>query len=178
MGISLLIILGIVIGSKPMPEDNVAVIYGKVNTSAVTGESTVFTTVKIDFPEGFNKDNCVVVSTGIKRTSENNGYSFEHTSLTDPRTWLRGGIGRIVTFNYHNDGKITFSIETPFTEAYEFEYKIVLMKIEPDVSNYELGDVNMDGQVTEADYTLLQNYLNGTGTLNEKQFKLADMDSN
>ena len=27
------------------------------------------------------------------------------------------------------------------------------------VNDYELGDINMDGQVTEADYTLLQNYL-------------------
>ena len=49
------------------------------------------------------------------------------------------------------------------------------MKINPDISDYESGDVNMDGEITQEDLTLIQSYILGTETLTGKQFKLADM---
>ena len=55
-------------------------------------------------------------------------------------------------------------------------FKIVLMKL-PEISNteYKLGDVNGDGNVTQADLTLVQNYIQGTQALTDKQQKAADV---
>ena len=165
-----------------MPEDNIAVIYGKMTLEANTQEALDIglekqTKLNIDFPTGFNKDSCVCVAFGMKKIEDRN-YSYE-TAFPSSLRFITGSFYReAILGNKDDNTKITLNVWQPTLEAITVYYKIVLMKIEPDVSNYELGDVNMDGQVTEADYTLLQNYLNGTGTLNEKQFKLADMDSN
>lgn len=58
----------------------------------------------------------------------------------------------------------------------DFKYKIVLMKL-PDISDteYTLGDVNGDGQITQADLTLVQNYMTDTQPLTDKQLKAADV---
>lgn len=107
---------------------NIATLTGTITTTATTGEETVFNSLKINFPTGFNKDNCVVMSLGLYR-GNNIGYAFGHTNITDSRTWLRGGIGAMITFNYQNDGKMTLTVETPFSESYVYNYKIVLMKV-------------------------------------------------
>lgn len=59
----------------------------------------------------------------------------------------------------------------------DFNYKIVLMKLPELTENvdYKLGDVNGDGQITQADLTLVQNYMQGTQALTDKQLKAADV---
>ena len=113
-------------------QNNIAVLNGQLTTTPVTGSSTSFNTVKLDFPNGYNADNCVVVAWYIHNvTGEANGYgkAFGYTNPTDGRTWLRGAVASMVTFNHQGDGKIRFTLESPFTSAYTYEFKIVLMKI-------------------------------------------------
>ena len=45
-------------------------------------------------------------------------------------------------------------------------------------SNYELGDVNMDGNVTAADALLVIRYAMGLTDLTETQLALADLNGN
>ncbi len=40
---------------------------------------------------------------------------------------------------------------------------------------YTLDDVNEDGSITQADLTLVQNYIQGTQALTDKQLKAADV---
>lgn len=115
--------------TKVITKDDFAVIKGTVvTTSGGTLDNTKFTTIKIDFPSGFNSDNCVVVSVGLYQGSGSK-YAFDHTDQFNSRTWLRNGVASMITFDYSGDGKITFSIETPFSDSYTYNYIIVLMKI-------------------------------------------------
>lgn len=106
---------------------NFAVLTGTISATAASSSNS-FNTKKIDFPSGFNSDNCMVVSWYVKRNG-NYGKTFGCTTASDPRTSLRGGVPSMVIFNYQSDGKITFTLESPITEATTFEYKILLMKI-------------------------------------------------
>jgi len=134
------------------------------------------TILKIDFPTGFNKDNCICTAFGMKRDQEKNytygiGYSASNRAVT-------GSYYRHAVLGAADDStKIALQVWQPGTEEVSVYYKLVLMKIDPDISSYELGDVNMDGEVKQADYDLVNAFLQGTGTLTDKQFKLADMNS-
>lgn len=107
---------------------NISVLTGTITTTAATGTDTVINTKKIDFPSGFTKDNSVVISIGLYMGTTT-GYAFETIDPKDPRTWLRSGIGHMVTYNVNSDNKINLILETPFTESYTYNYKIVLLKV-------------------------------------------------
>lgn len=47
--------------------------------------------------------------------------------------------------------------------------------LERSVIEYLNSDINGDGYITQEDFTLLSNYLNGTGSLTEKQLQKADV---
>lgn len=110
-------------------QTNIAVLTGTIKTKAAGGtDNTAFNTLKIDFPTSFNSENCVVLSLAMYHGT-NNKYAFGCTNSSDPRTWLVDGVGAMITFDYKGDGKITLTVETPFTQEYTYKYKIVLMKI-------------------------------------------------
>ena len=114
---------------KNVTYGNFAVITGTISATESSSSDTPTMNYKdIDFPSGFNSDNCMAVSWYIKDIGE---YSkaFGCTEFDDPRTWLRGGYPSMVTFNFQNNGKIKFTLQHPRTEAATFEYKILLMKI-------------------------------------------------
>lgn len=73
--------------------------------------------------------------------------------------------------------KIQINVVSKMTSAQTINYKIILMKTDPDVSDFELGDMNMDGQVDQADYDLMLAFVQGNQTITDKQFKLGDMNS-
>lgn len=106
-----------------------AVLTGTIKTNVAGGtDNTAFNTLQIDFPANFNSENCVVLSLAMYHGT-NNKYAFGSTNLSDSRTWLRDGVGAMITFDYKGNGKITLTVETPFTQEYTYKYKIVLMKI-------------------------------------------------
>ena len=132
------------------------------------------TIFKIDYPEGFNKDNTVALAFDVNSTSVVTTYNFGFTPPSLSVIATQGTFPRTIGFG---DEQITCMVYNSVTER-TIKYRIVLMKIpEVNTTGYELGDVNMDGQVTNEDKTLVENYLNQTGALTDKQFKLADMNS-
>lgn len=159
---------------KVITNGDFAVLKGTiVTTSGGTIDSTKFTTINLDFPSGFNANNCVVISLGLYQGSGSK-YAFGHTNQFDSRTWLRNGVASMITFDYSGNGKMTLSIETPFSDSYTYNYEIVLMKItNPSVTL--LGDANCDGVVNSADATLIQNYIQGKSALTLQGFVNADV---
>lgn len=130
MAILLLIILLIVIGSKVVYKDNFAIL-----TGTITGDGTESPSVNIDFPNGFNRDNCVILTANLQRTANNNkGYG----AIYDSASYVTGSIPLKVIAN---DSKILLEIRNvllgdgnkvsipEMSTAVEYNYTIVLMKI-------------------------------------------------
>ena len=151
---------------------------GSFNVSVEEGATFMSHTENINYPSGFTVNNTVVLSIGVKNASQQLlSYSFGTLSDTDATGFVSSSFGKGVVLNDDNmQLKIYFNFGASHqATSYMYNYKITLMKVDPDVSNYELGDINMDGEVTQADLTLLQNFLLGTQVFTDKQFKLADM---
>ena len=73
---------------------------------------------------------------------------------------------------------INLQVWNPAYSEKTYHYKLVLMKLpEVDITGFELGDINMNRQVTEADYNLMTGYIAGNNVFTDKQFKLADMNA-
>lgn len=53
----------------------------------------------------------------------------------------------------------------------------VFIKDKPDDMDFELGDVNMDGEINVLDVTALQLYISGCSTFNAEQKKLVDINT-
>lgn len=150
-------------------KDNIVCIFHKFTIPA----STTYYTGQIAFPNGFSKKNCVILSTMVKggvstswSTPDVFGYD---TQVGSPKFFVTLGGGSdsdLITIE-HDIGSHSNDLT--------INLKIVLMKVDPDVSNYELGDINMDGELDSDDLTLIYNYIQGTQPLIDKQFKLADM---
>lgn len=157
-------------GSLYLEKSNITVLTGKYTTPEANSGSLIGS-IEFNYPTGFTKDNCVVLSlmskanngnwstTGCLNTTASSLGNYNlRASLNDNNIWVGSNKG--------SDSQSSVTIN----------FKIVLLKL-PDVkvSSYELGDVNMDGAVTKEDLTLVQNYINGTEVFTDKQFKLADM---
>lgn len=119
MEILLLIILVIVIGSKVVYKDNYAVITGSMSISA-NGSLTK----DINYPSGFNVDNCVPISCGLK-VLENKGYNFIGDYLNSSSLLINAydrSLNLIST-------AIQLYVINPTDSSKTVTYKIVLMKI-------------------------------------------------
>ena len=172
------------IGNRVVYDDKFVVIEGKINLAANTSEWLAndqwnFTSKTINYPNGFNKTNCVVIGFGCTQESfyDNKGYSYGDRSGGNVFSTVMALCDVPRNATLYADG-IHISVGNYATSEKTFIYKIVLMKVDPDVSDYELGDVNMDGQVTMEDATLLQDFVAGRQDLTDKQIKLGDMDDN
>lgn len=87
---------------KTITKGDFAIIKGTITTEPLSNPgSNEFNTASIDFPDGFNTNNCVVTSWSLQRS----GFSeaFGYTNPDDARTWLRGGIASMISFNYNNE---------------------------------------------------------------------------
>lgn len=161
-------------------KSNIATVEFSVNIPSGTTEETY----AVDFPTGFTKYNSVILSAMWSKTNDTsvasavwqplyNNY-FVDDNIVIPQFKIELGD----TFN-QNPSKInlTFSNPSSTPSAMTRYFRVVLMKVEidTDITDYELGDVNMDGEITEDDITLVSNYLEGTQALTSKQFKLADV---
>lgn len=163
-------------------KSNIATVEFSVNIPA----SIVEQTYAVDFPTGFTKYNSVILSAMWSKTNDTsvasavwqplyNNY-FVDDNIVIPQFKIELGD----TFN-ENPSKInlTFSRASTVTSDLIRYFKVVLMKVntDNDITDYELGDINMDGIVNQDDLTLLQNYIDGDIAFTEKQYKLADMNN-
>lgn len=112
----------------------------KGDFAVVTGtiectNSTDYTNKNIDYPTGFNKDNCAVISFGLGGQSFNFGYSglAYGYSYTSPQTGLLSGSqDRNVILC---DDYISISCYNPSNNTSTYTYQIVLMKLQEEEDN-------------------------------------------
>lgn len=97
--------------------------FSKVNGSFVINASTSGIE-RINYPTGFTKENCVVVSCGIE-VSAGKGYNFIGQYI-DSSDGLNNSFTRRVNLA---DDNIVLSVRNPNTSNITVKYKIVLMKI-------------------------------------------------
>lgn len=127
MVISLLIILAIVLGSKVVYKDSFAIVSGKLSN----GEAT------INYPEGFNKDNCVIISFSLDNANlDTDVRHWAYGNLFDSSSWVGGSIPYKIGM-YSSNIKIETKRVIILNEEYpsvgestvKHNYKLVLMKI-------------------------------------------------
>lgn len=127
--ISLLIILAIVLGSKVVYKDNFAIL-----TGTITGDGTESPSKTINYPEGFTKSNCVVLSSNLQRSSTT---SKAYGSVYDSSSYVAGAIPTKIALT---DSNISLEIRnillsnnsvniSELSSSVSYTYTIVLMKI-------------------------------------------------
>lgn len=106
---------------------NIAVLTGKVNLKPSSNAGTTYaqTVWNINYPSGFNKDNCVVISYGGKFSGEGFSYGYVENASSSVAA-VGGSVSRAVTLNSSNIQAQAWNISQL---EKEFSYKIVLMKI-------------------------------------------------
>lgn len=108
--------------------DNFYVIMGvQTLTASQEGQYDTQTTWQLDYPTGFNMNNCVVISFGLSDASKTTvswgeyGYNFSVSTAL-----LFSMIPRAIAFR---ENKIYAKAWFPGSSDTDFNYKIVLMKI-------------------------------------------------
>lgn len=114
-----------------------AVLTGTVKLNANTSENATenvctYTNLELNYPTGFNKDNCVVISCGRQNTS-NYGYAYGWNNKIDSTSSMSGilpiriSLFGASTLQWANKIRVQFGNLT--TESHTITYKIILMKI-------------------------------------------------
>lgn len=113
MAILLLIILLIVVGSKVIYKDNFAVITGTISLSNGHGSTSV------DYPDGFTRTNCIVISVGMDIVGTDI-FSYFGTTISNSIYEARLGPNNIIVGTTSVDNLGSSNIK---------QFKLVLMKI-------------------------------------------------
>ena len=159
------------IGLKYISGSNIIVLEGNINIEANEQGNNNFA-INIDYPEGFNKDNCVPIACGVQMLKLR-GYNYVG-NFVDSWSLMNGASTRYLNLE---DDKIVLDIINPTTgTSYEYKYKIVLLKYEQKEIKYTLGDVNNDGNINKDDLQMIQDYIMGKVSLTAQQYKAADLD--
>lgn len=114
-------------------QDNIAVITGSMTLEAnsqsnLGSNSEQQTNLKINFPTGFNKDNCVCLAFGMKSYAEKN-YSYGIGNTSSNRA-VTGSFYRHCVLGASDDNtKISLQVWQMGTSKVTAYYKLVLMKI-------------------------------------------------
>lgn len=169
-------------GSAYVLNNNIVTIYGKLIVQPEEDGSTDYFRgyADIEYPDGFNKNNTSIISIGIGNDNFTQyKYSFETlSSIQTPLSIIRTAFGRNITLKDENMQLAVYYNYTASAQpvSYTLPYKITLIRDrDVDVSVYQLGDVNMDGQITQEDADLVLAYDVGNASLTDKQLKLADV---
>jgi len=161
-------------GSGYILKDDYAIIEGIMRlTGEAEGKQTSW---EIDFPEGFNQENCTCLAFETK-IIKTNGYA-NGTGFSDAMGLYSGDIPRSIIVGRSNSDSISKIWCQAFnvgTDTIEVRYRIVLMKYKNQEQESKLGDVNGDGVINQADYDMLQKFLVGEITLLKQQYIAADI---
>lgn len=83
--------------------------------------------IDIDYPSGFNKDNCVVIAAGISGTQTSNPEFAFGNSGDNSSSFVTGGMPSMVKLREENiDFQVYLDVHASATTR---KYEIVLMKI-------------------------------------------------
>ena len=108
---------------------NVSITTKQANISVLTGnfflDSTGYT-ADINYPNGYNKNNCVVIAFGLVTQNDSNakGYNFGGV-YSDSGDLLNNALSRDVSLR---DSQIRIRVKNPGSSG-NYTYKIVLMKV-------------------------------------------------
>lgn len=170
----LLIIFVIIIGSRPVYNENFAIVKGTIITPEANSGNW-FGETQINYPEGFTQNNCIVISIMSTLLGNDNwktpgasGRAVEATGGNYSSTAILGDDNITARVFKISDGEGTKRIEI----------KIVLMKLPTGNDAPLLGDVNLDGEITEADKILIPDFIVNGGALTFDQYANADCDPN
>lgn len=119
--------------SEYTTNDKFAVLKGNMTLSANTdgtGATEKQTVLKINFPDGFNKDNCVCIAFGMKRDDVSKYYSYGVAGSSSIRH-TTGSYNRFAQLGASDDTtKIGLQVWNPSTSSVVVNYKLVLMRID------------------------------------------------
>lgn len=162
-------------------QNNIAVISGQMileanSQSNLNSNIEQQTILNIDFPRGFNKDNCFCLTFGIK-TNEDKNYSYGVGDSISNRSFTSSLIRNVILGASNDNSKIALHVWQPSTSQKTAYYRLVLMKIPTYVEgvDYKLGDVDQNGKVEEKDGDMVLQYTVGKSGLTEQQRKAADV---
>lgn len=108
-------------------QTNISVLTGDMTLIAASDGDSKTTTKDLTLPNGFTKDNCMVISQGIKLTASTLGFAFGSTSTEDPFVWQKGLLPYRTFFT--SDGKLRIEVDNFQTTQGKISYKILLMKV-------------------------------------------------
>lgn len=114
---------------------DIAVIDTDITLAANTGDKAVdgictYTEKVIDYPTGFNKNNCVLISIGaMGGNGRGYGWREQATSLDLYQGTLPITVGLYADDGTNYDNKIRINAGNLSTHAQTYHYKLVLMKV-------------------------------------------------
>lgn len=128
-------ILLIIIGLEYLSKSHIAVIEGNYDLDANTQENLDFnpaklklTTKDLEYPKGFNKENCIVIAVGLKfYNDDSHGYSYGDTGTSGHSS--EGMITGAVCRNVQLKDTISLKVGNMSTSSRTCYYKIVIMRI-------------------------------------------------
>lgn len=171
-------------GSAYVLKGDYAIMQGSITLNVSTDQqlsSGIYaqTNIDLDFPTGFNKDNCVVVSFGTRchlRGELGQGFVYGDYENDSLGLYLGNMHKSLILGSKEKQNKIKIMLENiSNTGTFVLDYKIVLMKIEYNKADLQKGDANGDGTVDANDLTKIRNYIMSTDYLTKEQFEAADM---
>lgn len=115
----MLAILLILIGVNVVYKDRFVVLEGTLNVQANGANS-----IKLNYPGGFTRENCVLISNGIK-VIDNKGYNYEGL-FVDSSDTLNNCYRRRVNLS----NTVDLIVYNPNENTINVSYKLILMKID------------------------------------------------
>lgn len=149
-----------IIGTIEMPAANDAVITGATN---------------IKYPNGFNNNNCIIISLMSHNTLHNDWWSTSSNSKYS-NSMIKGSGDLTATLKSDNIAVSANKVNTE-EDGKDVTFKITLMKLPEykEGTHFKLGDVNGNGVINGEDFNLLNSYMQGNSSLTLQQLKAADI---
>lgn len=107
-------------------QDNIAIVEGQMTLQAGTLDNFIATSKQINFPDGFNKTNCCLLSFGTKTMRNNNGYGYGTVEKYDV-TSIQNNIVPYTILLGDSNNQIKVILKNFYNEMI-VDYQIVLMK--------------------------------------------------
>lgn len=165
---------------KVIYKDNIAVIYGRFNTPEANS-SDLGGSLTVNYPSGFNAHNSCVLSimgknvTSSSSASDQDAVYVWSTPVKASAVGYVLGSGDLRVGMHRNNMYVSYTKSTAAEPSVTIEFRLVLMKLPTyDLTGMYKGDVNEDGIVDSDDLNIVKAYLEGNGSLTDKQYILAD----
>ena len=161
-------------GSSYVLKNNIVTIIGKIEMPAANN-SLIGGSANIKYPNGFNYNNCIIISLMSHNTMHEDWWSTSSNSKYT-NSMLKGSGDLTATLKPDNI-MVSSNKVTTEEDRKDVTFKITLMKL-PEIlegTDYKLGDVNGDGVINSEDFNLLNNYMQGNESLTLQQIKAADI---